>query len=64
METISLNSKTLIIKADKESDISELIDFVAKKNKPSSIDALLSFASQNRVVKSGYAFNRDDCYDR
>jgi len=64
LEAISLDSKTIIIKSDKESDISDVIDFISKKDKRNNIDSFLKFASQNRVIEKGYKFSRDACYDR
>ena len=62
METISLNPKTIIVKAEKESDISAVLDFIFNKNRRSEINELLLFASQHRVIESEYVFNRDECY--
>ncbi len=64
LEAISIDPKTLIIKADKESDIAEVIDFISRKDKQEAIDSFLRFASENRFIEKGYKFNRDDCYDR
>jgi len=63
MEAVALDSKTIIIKAENESDISEVISFISQKSKRENIDALLKFASQNRVIEKEYIFNRDNCYD-
>ena len=64
MEAISLDSKTIIIKSDNESDLAEVIDFVAKKDKRENINAFLEFAKKNRFLEKDYKFNRDECYDR
>jgi hypothetical protein len=64
IEAVSLDSKTLLIKADKESDLSEVIDFLSKKDKCESIDAFLDFASRNAVIEKGYKFSREECHDR
>ncbi len=64
LEAISIDPKTLIIKADKESDIAEVIDFISRKDKQAAIDSFLQFASENRFLDKDYKFNRDDCYDR
>ena len=34
-----------------------------KQNKKEAIEALLRFASQNRIIDSDFVFNRDECYD-
>ncbi len=62
LEAISIDPKTILIKADKESDIAEVIDFISRKDKQSEIDDFLKFASENRFLEKGYKFNRDDCY--
>ena len=64
LEAISLDAKTIIIRADKASDLSNVIDFISKKDKRANIDSFLKFASQNRVMEKGFKFNRDECYDR
>ena len=64
METVALNSTTIIVKSDNENDISNIIDFIYQKDKENSIDMLLKFASENRVIENGYIFNRNECYER
>ena len=64
LETIALDSKTLLIKSDNEEDLPEIIDFINNKYKKESINAFLQFASKNRIAKSDYTFNREQCYDR
>ena len=63
IQTISLDSKTVIIKSDNESDLSEIMEFISKKDKKESLDTLLSFAADNRKIEKEYKFNRDECYD-
>jgi hypothetical protein len=64
MEAISLDARTIIVKAERESDISDVLDFISNKVKKDSIDMLLKFASRHRVIEKEYIFNRDECYDR
>jgi len=64
MEAISLDSRTIIVKSDKESDISDVISFISQKSKRKKINDLLQFASQNRTIEKEYVFDRDSCYDR
>jgi len=64
IQTVSLDSKTIIIKADTESDLAEIIEFIAKKDKQKSLDALLTFAAVNRKIEKEYKFDRNECYDR
>ena len=63
-QSISIDENMIIIKADKASDVSELLEFISRSDKKSNIDAFLNFAAQNRVIEKGYKFNRDDCYER
>ena len=61
-QTISLDSKTIIIKADTENDLSAIMDFIGKQGKQKSLDTLLSFAAKNRKIEKEYKFNRNECY--
>jgi hypothetical protein len=63
LEAISLDPKTIIVKSDNETDLSEVIDFIAQKEKRANINSLLDFASKHRVIDRNYKFNRDDCYE-
>jgi uncharacterized protein YukJ len=64
IETISLDSKTVILKSDNETDITEIINLIIKRDKNKKVASFLQFASQNRVVDKKFKFNRDECYDR
>ena len=64
LETISLDQKTIIIRSDVETDFSEIINFVIKKERKNDIDSFLKFAEQNRKIETGFEFNRKECYDR
>ena len=64
METMIVNSKTLIIKSDNEDDLPEIINFINQKDKNKNVDSFLNFASQNRIEINNYKFNREDCYGR
>jgi len=64
IETISLDSKTVILKSDNETDIPEIIDLIIKRDKSKKVASFLKFASQNRIVDKNYKFNREECYDR
>ena len=63
-ETMKLDSRTLIIKSDNEKDLPEIIDLINKKDKMDSINSFLKFAAENRITKSDYKFNREECYGR
>ena len=64
LETITLDSRTLIIKADNEVDLPDILDTINKKYKVDNVNSFLKFASTNRVIKEMYKFTREDCYGR
>jgi len=61
-ETMTIDSKTMIIKTDNENEMSEIIDFMSKKDKDDNLKSFLKFASTQRKPAGGYKFNREDCY--
>jgi hypothetical protein len=63
LEAISLDPKTIIVKSDNTSDLSEVINFIAQKEKRNNLNSFLDFASKNKVIDGNYKFNRDDCYE-
>jgi hypothetical protein len=63
-ETMTIDSKTLIVKSDNESELAEIMDFIANKGKEQRISSFLKFASENRKTVENYKFNREECYDR
>jgi hypothetical protein len=63
VETISLDSRTIMVKARKETDLSDVIKHIAQ-TKRNQVNSFLEFASAHRVLEAGYKFNREDCYDR
>ena len=64
LETMILDTKTLIIKSDNKDDLPRIIDFINQKDKNKNIDLFLDFASQNRIETTNYKFSREDCYGR
>ena len=64
LEAISLDSKTMIIKSDEETDFSEILNFIVQKDRNKDIASFLKFAARNRIVDNGFKFNREECYDR
>jgi hypothetical protein len=64
LETVSLDSKTILVRSDREDDLTEIMDYIAKKNKTNKVNAFLKFASAHKVLGAEYKFNRKDCYDR
>ena len=61
-ETMTIDSKTMIIKTDNERELSEIIDFVSKRDKDKNLRSFLKFASSKRKVVKNYKFNREGCY--
>jgi hypothetical protein len=62
LEAIALDQKTMIIRSDVETDFSEIINFVIKKDKNSDIVSFLKFAEANRKIDKDFKFNREECY--
>jgi hypothetical protein len=62
LETMTIDSKTMIIKTDNEKELSEIIDFVSKRDKDNNLKLFLKYASSKRKVVKNYKFNREDCY--
>ena len=63
-ETMALDTNTIIVKADNKKELSDIINFISKKDKKKNMDALLKLASENRKIVRNYKFNREECYDR
>jgi len=61
-ETMTIDSKTMIIKSDDEKELSEIIDYVSKRDKNNILKSFLNFASSKRKIVKNYKFNREDCY--
>jgi len=64
LEAISLDNRTMILKSDEETDFSEIINFIIKKDKKKDVESFLAFAARNRITDMGFKFDRDGCYDR
>jgi hypothetical protein len=63
-ETMVLNSNTIIIKSNNKEELSDIMDFILRKDKEKSMEALLKLASEHRKRVKNYKFNREECYDR
>jgi hypothetical protein len=62
LETMTIDSRTMIIRADNEKELSEIIDFVSKRDKDNNLKLFLKYASSKRKIVKNYKFNREDCY--
>jgi hypothetical protein len=63
-ETMTLDSNTIIIKADNKGELSAIIEFISKKDKEKNMETLIKLASENRKRVKNYKFDREECYDR
>jgi len=63
LEAISLDSKTLLVKADAEHDLTDIIDLISLKGKGESLQRLFQMARERRVIEREYKFDRDECYE-
>jgi hypothetical protein len=61
-ETMALDSRTIIVKSDNDKEMSEIIDFITKKDKETNLELFFKFAATNRKVVKNYKFNREECY--
>ena len=61
-ETMAIDAKTIIIKSDDEKELSEIIEFVTRKDKERNLKSFLDFASSKRKIVNNFKFNRDECY--
>jgi len=63
----TLDSRTLIIKAEFEDDLIELLSYINKKTKMKKqnlVNQLLDFAKNNYETDKDFKFNRDECYEK
>jgi pantothenate kinase len=66
LQSTTLDSRTVIIRADKESDILDLFIYLkqkAKDNKQHLLNRFLDFAKDNYTSDPSFKFNREDYYD-
>jgi hypothetical protein len=63
-ETMTLDSNTIIVKSDNKKELSDIMEFISKKDKEKNMEALLRLASKNRKRVENYKFIRGECYDR
>jgi hypothetical protein len=63
-ETMTLDSNTIIVKSDSKKELSDIIEFISKKDKEKNMEALLKLASENRKRVENYKFSREECYAR
>ncbi len=63
----TLDARTLIVRSDAESELTELLIYINQKAKTKKEDVahrLLTFAHDNYATDKTFRFNRDECYER
>ena len=66
-QTTALDSRTLLVRSENESDLTELLLYItmkAKLKKQDMVNLFLDFAAHNYDVDPDFKFNRDECYER
>ena len=66
-QTTTLDSRTLLVKVEVESDLTELLSYINQKTKMKKQDLVnqfLNFAKNNYETDKNFKFNRDECYER
>jgi len=66
LQSTTLDSHTVIVRADAESDMQELLAFIQQKkvkNKEKLVTRFLDFAKDNYVSEPSFKFNREELYD-
>ncbi|MDR1222315.1 MAG: hypothetical protein LBL07_05485, partial [Tannerella sp.] len=63
LQTVSLDARTLLIKAEHEKELSWIYDYLNTQNRKKIIEDFLDFAEKKHPVDD-FKFNRDECYDR
>jgi pantothenate kinase len=67
LQSTTLDSRTVIIRGDKESDIQDLLVYLnrkAKNSKKQLLNRFLDFAKDNYTLDPSFKFNREDYHDR
>jgi len=66
-QTTALDSRTLLVRSEKESDLTELLHYItltATMKKQDLVNRFLDFAAHNYNTDPDFKFNRDECYER
>jgi len=67
LQSTTLDARTVIVRADADSDIQNLLIFLnqtEKKKREKLVTHFLDFAKDNYVSDPSFKFNRDELYDR
>lgn len=63
----TLDARTMIVRSDAESELTELLSYINQKAKTKKQDIahrLLAFAHDNYAADKTFRFNREECYER
>ena len=63
-ETVILDSLTVLVKADTEQDMAEIIDFITYKDKKNAVNRLFALGKENNLIGQNYVFDRDKLYEK
>lgn len=66
-KTTTLDTRTLVVRSNVESELTELIAYINQKvrtNKQELATRFLSFATDNYATNKTFSFNRNECYER
>jgi len=66
LQSTTLDSRTVVVRADAESDMQDLLSFIQQKkakNKEKLVARFLDFAKDNYASEPSFKFNREELYD-
>ena len=67
LQTTRLDARTMIVRADAESDMQDLLTFLKQtegERREKLLTNFLDFAKDNYVTDPSFKFNREELYDR
>ena len=64
LQTVSLDARTLLIRAEHESELSAIYDYLSIQDRKKNIKDFLDFVESKQVFTGDFKFNRDECYER
>jgi len=67
LQSTALDTRTVIVRADRESDMQDLLSFLKQttaEKKEKLLNRFLDFAKDNYATDPSFKFNREEWYDR
>ena len=67
LQSTTLDHRTMIIRADMENDMQDLLGFLKQteeKKKETLLNSFLDFANDHYVTDPSFTFNREQLYER